>query len=322
LAEPRVLITTYHQAFLLRGGGEYEIFSIADALKRSGMIADIYGPYSRSLDCYDVILHFSVHGGGLDLLKRVRSAGKPVVLWPNLWVREVSQGLVALVNEHVQLADVVVFKSSAELMHFSERFALPPEKALRVPIGADSSYLRPAQAGLFTSLYVLDRYAIWFGVIEPSKNQLAAIRVLREKGIPLVLVGHSRDEQYYKKCIEAGGDGVLFIQGLPQKSEIVRSALRDSLFYIEISYEPPGLSAIEAGLSGCKLVLSASDWSYEHFGEHAIYADPSHDDTIARAVDSVLSLENDSSKLVAALKPLCLPDSIEPLIEILHRVMR
>ncbi|MCC4118933.1 hypothetical protein LLG90_26650, partial [Aromatoleum toluclasticum] len=64
-----VLITTYHEAFVVRGGGEYELLSIADGLRQCGFIADILGPYSRPLEFYDVVLHFSVHGGGLSLLR-------------------------------------------------------------------------------------------------------------------------------------------------------------------------------------------------------------------------------------------------------------
>lgn len=320
MSDPRVLITTYHQAFLLRGGGEYEIFSIADSLKLRGMIVDIYGPYSRSLDDYDVVLHFSVHGGGIDLLKEIKNCGKPIALWPNLWVRDAAEVPAQLVNAHVDLADAVIFKSAAEQAHFSQRFPLPAHKARRVTAGADPAYRRPAPQGLFKSLYGLERYAIWFGVIEPNKNQLAAVRALREKGIPLVLVGRSREESYFKQCRDAGGDGVLFIKGLPQKSEIVRAALQEGLFYIEVSHEPPGLSAIEAGLSGCRLLLSDSDWSREHFGDLAVYADPSDEADIARAVDDVLAMPADTGALVDEMKRFCLPQAVDPLIDLLRDI--
>ncbi|OJA26990.1 glycosyltransferase [Burkholderia ubonensis] len=322
MQDPQVLITTYHQAFLVRGGGEYEIFSLAESLKQRGLIVDIYGPYSRSLDNYDVVLHFSVHGGGLELLREIKLAGKPIALWPNLWVRDEGSVPADLVNAHVDLADVVIFKSAAEQRHFSERFSLPAEKAIRVVTGADAAYTRRAPGGLFKSLYGVDRYAVWFGVIEPNKNQLAAVRVLREKGIPLVLVGRSRDEAYYKACRAAAGDDVLFVKGLPQKSEIVRSALQESLFYIEVSHEPPGLSAIEAALAGCRLLLSDSDWSHEHFGDDAVYANPSDEADIARAVDEVLAAPAANPALVERLQRYCLPHAIDPLIDILRNVTK
>ncbi len=320
--DPRVLITTYHQAFLVRGGGEYEMFSLADSLKQRGLIVDIYGPYSRSLDNYDVILHFSVHGGGLELLREIKAANKPIALWPNLWIRDSDLAPVELINAHVDLADIVIFKSTAEQHHFNERFRLAQDKIARVVTAADAVYRRPAPNGLFKSLYGVDQYAIWFGVIEPNKNQLAAIRVLRDKGIPLVLVGHSRNESYYNECRKAAGDNMLFIKSLPQKSEIVRSALQEALFYIELPYEPPGLSAIEAGLSGCRLLLSDSEWSREHFGDSAVYANPSSDEAISNAVDKVLAMPKNQSRLAQDLERFCMPQALDPLVEILQRLTK
>lgn len=322
MSSPRVLITTYHQAFFVRGGGEYEIFSIADSLKQRGMIVDIYGPYSRSIDDYDVVLHFSVHGGGLELLKEAKAHGKKIALWPNLWVRNPAEVPASLVNAHVNLADAVIFKSVSEEQHFRGRFSLPDEKARRVVLGADGAYLRPAPEHLFKSLYGIENYALWFGVIEPNKNQLAACHVLRDKGIPCVFVGRSREEAYFNACREAAGENSLFLKGLPQKSEIVRAALREALFYVEVSHEPPGLSAIEAGLAGCRLLLSDSDWSREHFGERAVYANPNDEADIARAVDEVLALPSDQRMLVNELRRFCLPEAIDPLIEILEGVAR
>lgn len=313
----RVLITTYHSAFLVRGGGEYEIFSLADSLKQRGLIVDIYGPYSRSMEHYDVVLHFSVHSGGVHLLEQIKASGKPIALWPNLWARDMADVSVEVISHHVDLADTVIFKSDAEQRHFSERFHLPLEKVQRVTVGADPSYSNPAPFGLFKSLYGLERYAIWFGVIEPNKNQLAAIRVLKEKGIPLVLVGHGREESYLEQCRQVADGGVLFIKSLPQKSEIVRAALREALFYIEVSHEPPGLSAIEAGLAGCHLLLSGSDWATEHFGDLATYADPTSDEDIARAVDEMMAMRLNNSRLSEELKRFCLPGAADTLIDIL-----
>ena len=250
MPDPRVLITTYHSAFLVRGGGEYEIFSVADSLKQRGLIVDIYGPYSRSMEHYDVVLHFSVHGDGLHLLERVKASGKPVALWPNLWAREMNDISTDIINRHVALADTVIFKSAAEQQHFSERFQLPSERVRRITTGADMSYLKSAPVGLFKSLYGVERYAIWFGVIEPNKNQLAAVRVLKAKGIPLVLVGHSREDHYLEECHKAADGGVVFIKSLPQKSEIVRSALQEALFYIEMSHEPQAYQLLRQACRG------------------------------------------------------------------------
>lgn len=314
-----VLLTTYHEAFVIRGGGEYELLSVADGLRQSGIIADIYGPYSRPIEFYDVVLHFSVHGGGLGLLKMVKANGKPIVLWPNLWADSLSPDVVKMVCEHVALADYVAFKSHAEANNFTALVDVPQHKQVTCKAVADVSYLKPSPRSLFPDLYGVRDYVLWMGIIEPSKNQLSIIGPLKELGIPLVMVGRYRDKVYYDVCRKAGDGGVLFIDSLPQRSEIVRSAFQNARFYVELSLEPAGLSALEAGLSGCRVLLSDSDWSREHFLDHAEYVDPLSSASISAGVDRVLQRPVFNGALQNHLSAYCFPYAMEPLVEILTK---
>ncbi len=311
-----VLLTTYHEAFVIRGGGEYELISIADGLRQSGIIADIYGPYSRPLEYYDVILHFSVHGGGLGLLKRIKQLGKPIVLWPNVWIEGHDPSLDELLREHVGLANYVAFKSQAEMNRIMAIVDIPAKKVVQCKSVADMSYLKPSSRALFSELYGIHRYALWIGLIEPRRNQLSLIEPLRNYNIPLVLVGKYRDRDYYEECRRVGGDDVIFIDSLPQRSEIVRSAFQNSLFYVELSLEPAGLSALEAGLSGCKMLLSDSDWSREHFLDYAEYAIPTSTKDISAGIERVLQHEN-NDLLKNHITNYCFPNALMPLIEVL-----
>lgn len=314
-----VLLTTYHQAFVVRGGGEYELLSIADGLRQCGVIADIYGPYSRPLEFYDIVLHFSVHGGGLDLLRQVKSHGKPVVLWPNLWARDQDLASLETIREHVALADLVTFKSQAEKRNFLGFVEVPKAKIVDCKAVADMHHLKPVPRELFCELYGVKNYALWIGLIEPRKNQKAIIGPLRELGIPLVLVGKYRDRSYYYECRREGGDDVMFIESLPQRSEIVRSAFQCAQFYVELSLEPAGLSALDAGLSGCRLLLSDSEWSREHFENHAEYVDPLSPADIAAGVGRVLKREQQNAFLREHISGYCFPNAMAPLLEALKR---
>ncbi len=79
----RLLLTTYHQAFLSPGGGETEFLQLAEYLSENGVRADFYGHGSRPLRQYDAVVHFSAVGGGEGLLRSIRDAGKPIILLPN-----------------------------------------------------------------------------------------------------------------------------------------------------------------------------------------------------------------------------------------------
>jgi glycosyltransferase involved in cell wall biosynthesis len=292
---PRVLLTTYQDAFLIRGGGEYELFAISEYLRQYGFTVDIYGPYSRNIDNYDLILHFSVHPGGIEFLERLKCFGKPIVLWPNFWPTEDNAGLSDSISRHVDLASKIIFKSYSETSEFSARFRVPSEKIEVIPIIADEIYAAPTPKNLFNEIYQIENYAIWFGLIEPIKNQITAVREVSKRGMSLVLVGRHRDAAYLEMCKIEGGNNLLHIESLPIKSEITRSALQGAKFYIEISKEPPGLSSIEAGLAGCPLVLSDSSWTREIFGDYTGLCDPLNHQSISSAIDRVLNLEHPKS---------------------------
>lgn len=318
---PRILLTTYHQAYLKKGGGEFELFSISEKLKRHGLIADIYGPWSRALEHYDIVLHFSVHGGGLDLLHHVHDKGVPVALWPNIWLNAPAPQIEQLVREHIDLANAVIFKSRAEQDKFASFFDLPAHKTRNIITLADSIYTRPAPPGLFKSLYKLDRYAVGMGIIEPTKNQLAAIRALKGTGLKLVLIGSHRDAEYYQACKQEGGSEVLFIDALPARSEILRSALSEADVFIECSHEPPGLSSIEAGLTGVNLVLSDSPWTREHFGDMVEYGDPHDTASISAAISASRARPSSRVSLPAHLAPHCADSAIKDLVQILGKAI-
>ncbi len=318
----KILITTYQEAFLVRGGGEYELLTIAESLRQFGFIVDIYGPYSRPLEFFDVVLHFSVHGRSFELLREIKARGKPIVLWPNLWVNYVNEKNIEVIYKHVDLADFVVFKSAAEFNNFSEIVDVPKQKRMRCKMVIDNSYLKTSPRFLFQELFGLNEYALWMGIIEPNKNQLSIIGPLKEFGIPLVFVGKYRDKAYYEVCRKVGGDGVLFIDSLPQRSELVRSAFQNASFYAELSLEPAGISAMEAGLSGCRMLLSDSDWSREHFQDHVEYADPLSSTSIADGIGRVLKRPALNMRLQKHMQDFCFPNALLPLVEVLKKATK
>jgi hypothetical protein len=108
----------------------------------------------------------------------------------------------------------------------------------------------------------------------------------------------------------------LFIDGLPYRSEIMRAALQEASYYIEISKEPAGLSAIAAGLAGCRLVLSDSAWTREHFDGFAQFVDPDSETSVRSGVAACLASNPHMQELRRHLQKHCLPDAIIPLLNV------
>lgn len=313
----KVLISTYHEAFIEQGGGEHEIHEINSALQELGVASELYGPTSRPLKYYDSVLHFSLHGGGLSLLETVKAAGKRIVLWPNIWLRDDAIVDFEAIQKQVNLANCVVFRSQAEAQNLMGRIKIPQEKVAFVRTGVRAFFGEPADQDLFRSTYGVNDYILWLGLIEPVKNQLTAIQALREIEIPVLFVGGYRDKAYYEECIKAAPAHFRFLPHIPPKSELLRSALQNCLLYLETPLEPAGLSAIEAGLAGAKLVLSDNSWTREHFGESIEYVDSQNPSSIRTGVLTALDKQNGCSCKTSIQQKFVLPGAIADIVPLL-----
>lgn len=317
MSDPRILITTYPDAFLYRGGGELEIVELANNLRLLGFRVDLYGPNSQPLSFYDTALHFSIVQSGMELFRKLKSA-KRTVLVPNVWwINRPNDQDRVNAEEFFRLADHIVFKSNAEMENVSQYAAFSEAKAIICPWGVDRCYAEPVGRDIFKSHYDLDRYILWLGIIEERKNQLTAIHALRDSEIPLVFVGDYRDRHYYEACRKVAPAHFKFIPHIQPKSEMLRSALQNCDIYLEASLEPPGMSAMEAYIAGRPMVVSGGPWTAEHFGDEVSAIDPLSETDIAFAVANVLSGKSERPRTGRIHRRNLLPESLEPLGRIL-----
>lgn len=280
----RILLTTYHQAFLTPAGGETELHQLAEFLSDCGARADIYGPNSRRLSTYDVVIHFSTHGGGEGLLADIQAAGKPIVLFPNFDFFDENHKSKDVVKRHLDLADLIVLRTQVERALCEGTFAVDPAKLAVIPPGITPAFGKPAEEGLFQSAYGMQDYVLWVGQLAEHKRQLEAIETLSDLGLPLVLIGGYADKRYYEQCKAAAGDNVRFLPYVQPASEILRSAMQSCSAYLELGDDYPGSSAIEAALAGRPMVLNEHPWSREIFGDAPVYVAPGRFEMLHAAI--------------------------------------
>jgi len=289
----RILLTTYHQAFLAPAGGETEFRQLAEIINDLGVRADLYGPQSKRLSFYDAVIHFSAHGGGEALLAEIKSRGAPVVLLPNFNFFVPDHSAHDVVQRHLDLADLVVLRTEAERELCLRDFTIAAEQTVVVPAGISNAFTIPAEENLFQSAYGLDRFVLWVGQIEPGKQQLTAIEALAGLDVPLVFVGGYSDKAYYEKCRAAAGDDVRFLPYMQPNSEILRSAMQSCAAYLELGTDQPGFSVLEAALAGRPLVLNDHPWSRELLGDAPVYVKDDTPAAIRDAVAAALAAEPD-----------------------------
>ena len=96
-------------------------------------------------------------------------------------------------------------------------------------------------------------------------------------------------EAYAAKCRSEACDRVRFIDSLPHDDPCLASAYAACGCLALVSrFETPGLVALEAGLTGTPLVLTAGGATKEYFGKFARYVHPNRPSEIRRAVRRAL----------------------------------
>lgn len=319
MRDSRVLITTYPTAFFHRGGGEVELLGILDCLKQLGVVVDLYGAHSLPLSRYDVVFHYSIVHSGIEMVREAKGAGKKLVLMPSVWWTEQPSALeLNNANEFFLLADEIVFKSKSEFDNVSQYVALEDKKIVFCTWGIDSCYHVEADKNLFKDSYNLKDYVLCTGIIEESKNQLTAIQALKSLDIPVVFIGEYRDRKYYEACVKTAPSHFIFLPSLLPKSEMLRSAVQNCSLFLEVSMDPAGLSALEAGLAGVPLVLSNNSWSREHFGDNVGLVDPLSVEDIFDTVGRLLNVATSDSARERIRVKHALPQCIAPLAETLR----
>lgn len=283
----RILIVSGFTAFFKYGGGEVEAASLKLALEQNGFDADLYGPDIFELDSYDLVIFFSCHFSGLELLETCNEIGLRFLLWPNFWIeseKSPSRDQAETINKLCAGADHIVFKSETERLLFQYFFKLDDEKALMVDWFIDDGFGIGADQERFKELYGLERYILNVGLIEPVKNQLLLVEAAVEADVNLVLIGGFRRKDYFRACINAGKEMVTFIPHLPTQSHLISSAYSGCDAYVEVSFDPPGRSAFEAAMFSKPLILPSSTWVDELFPSMANTLDPNDKRSLVRAL--------------------------------------
>ena len=145
-----------------------------------------------------------------------------------------------------------------------DRYAIPPERVVVTPNGVDPAF-GPARDGASNGLLHAP-YALAVGAIQERKNQLAALAAAREAGLPLVIVGPTKDERLAAELREGGArlEGYVATERL---AELYRGA---ACLVQASRHEGFGLPVVEAMASGTPVVAVPDPALVEVAGDAAV----------------------------------------------------
>lgn len=204
------------------------------------------------------------HSCVLSWWRAVRGEQAPAAAWGR-YRDEVTRGLRA--------AGTVVAPTHAMLDALVEHYG-PLPRCVVVPNGRDA---RMFEAGDKDEL-ILTAGRLW----DEAKNVAALARVAGRVGWPVCVAGEDRHPEGGSARLE----GLRMLGRLPA-AELARWLSRAAVYALPARYEPFGLSALEAALSGCALVLGDIASLREVWGDAALFVSPDDTDALASALRSL-----------------------------------
>ena len=304
----------YPSAFQNPGGGEILLLKTKQYLEELGVNVRLFDQWQHRFQSGDLLHVFGSVKEALGLMETAKSKGVRIVHSPIIWynwrsafgieysfrerltcvIRQFSKSVLPAIpsarKRMMKLADVVLAGSEAEA-HQIARYFLIPKKDIRVVTYGTDEYFSSADRNLFIKKYGIQNFTLVVGRIEPRKNHLNLIRAMNKVSRELVVIGDpvSHHMNYYQQCRKEAGASIKFLGSLPRDSEELRAAYAAcDVFALPSWFETPGLSALEAGLAGAKIVITADGSTQEYFKDMAEYVRPARVSNIRNKIQKAL----------------------------------
>jgi glycosyltransferase involved in cell wall biosynthesis len=179
------------------------------------------------------------------------------------------------VKDGLRAADAVFAPTGAMLAELERHYGPLPRGGV-IWNGRDSRPFRPAPKEPF----VLAVGRLW----DEAKNVGALARVAPELPWPVLVAG----EEWHPDGKAAALAGVRPLGKLPP-AELAGLFARAAIYALPARYEPFGLSAVEAGLSGCALVLGDIPSLREVWGDAALFVPPNDHAALRAALEELIA---------------------------------
>jgi glycosyltransferase involved in cell wall biosynthesis len=299
----KVLYFTHPAAFNIFGGAEIQMMKTKRYLEKSGKcFIKLFDIFCDKLEDYDALHIFQMSPECLSLFRLAKLKGLKTVLTP-IWWEPYSRGLQKFgpmafarfysnlkiykmitfrelypFKDFLDLADVILPSSEMESMILSHRFRVNPGKFFVVYNGVDDRFAK-AEPNLFVEKYGIKDFILYVGKVGKVKNLLSLLKVCREIEIPTVIIGDAQpfEKDYFMACkkIAEFSRNIHFIGSLPHDSDELASAYAAAkVFVLPSWHEVASLSALEAGLAGCNMVITQRSSAPEYFKNFALYVNP------------------------------------------------
>ncbi len=308
----RVGFASNQAVSLTHGGVRTQMRETKASLEALGVQVDVLNA-AESLDPsrYDVIHIFTANIGTYHLARALRLQGCPLVISPVFYTRRsraVVRAVVSadkLVNRFVRgvwtdyglmaemcgWAAAVLPNTKEEADLFTRALGIPADRVTVVPNGVEARFA-DASPDLFRTQEGMERFILCVTHIGPERKNVARlVEALEGVGHPAVVIGPVEQSAAGVRIMEraARNPRLRFIRELAHTDPLLASAYAAcDVFVLPSLFETPGIAALEAALTGAKIVVTAHGGTREYYGGEAEYVNPALTGDIRRGIEAAL----------------------------------
>lgn len=302
----KVAYFTLPTAFNNFGGAEIQILKTRQYIQNisSDFNIKFFDIFRDKLQDFEIFHNFQMSPDCLGICKLAKKRGVKVAISPIFWTLRnpekitLSSQLVKLFmayqnltryglftfqklipyKDFLDLSNIILPNSEMEASFLSSMFRIEKNKFHVVPNGVEKKFAY-ATPDLFVKEYGLKDFILYTGRIEPKKNVVNLLKACRDLGAPVIVIGQKNMlyEEYcelFEKLI-ASDRSFKYLGYLPFDSEMIASAYAAAKVFVMPSlFETPSLSALEAGLAGCNIVITRGGSTTEYFKNLVRYVNP------------------------------------------------
>lgn len=292
---------------LFPGGAEQQATQTALELTKLGVEVEYLTPLSTQVG--DIVHAFGSYAEFRHVQNKCRAEGVPFVVStifyrPDSFSAQLGYKLSCSINRHenrfrkklLQKSDFLLPNTQPELLQVTRLHSVSPEKCAVIPNGAEARFA-DATPDLFRQTTGIEgRFVLNVGRIEGRKNQVRLAEAARKCGYPLVIIGKVTAPEMYQQLQAMGKEQVRHFDALDHNDPLLASAYAAcEVFALPSRLETPGIAALEASLTGAKVVITPVGGTREYFLDHAFYPDVYQVDSIASALQTAWEKPRDAA---------------------------
>lgn len=291
---------------LFPGGAEQQASQTALELTKLGVDVEYLTPLSQRIG--DIVHAFGSYAEFRHVQNKCRAEGVPFVVStifyrPDSFSSQMGYKLSCSINRHenrfrkklLQKSDFLLPNTQPELLQVTRLHNVSPDKCAVIPNGAEACFA-DATPDLFRKTTGIEgRFILNVGRIEGRKNQVRLAEAARKCGYPLVIIGKVTAPEMYQQLQAMGQDSVRHFEAIDHNDPLLASAYAAcEVFALPSRLETPGIAALEASLTGAKVVITPVGGTREYFLDQAFYPNVYNIDSIATALQKAWEKPRDT----------------------------